>query len=133
MGSPEYPPKYGLFVNNQPKAISSIEKLPFNASGTLAKTDNNSFNSKLQFLADICLTSLKLNFCFSEHKRIHRVVFTGGPCAGKTTCINRIKTFFESIGWKVFCVPETATFLLTSGLLFYELDEDSKHCKASTS
>lgn len=36
-----------------------------------------------------------------EQKRLHRVVFTGGPCAGKTTAINRIKNFFENIGWKV--------------------------------
>jgi hypothetical protein len=36
-----------------------------------------------------------------DQKRLHRVVFTGGPCAGKTTAINRIKNFFENIGWKV--------------------------------
>ncbi len=28
-------------------------------------------------------------------------MLTGGPCAGKTTSINRIKNFFENIGWKV--------------------------------
>lgn len=57
-----------------------------------------------------------------EKKLIHRVVFTGGPCAGKTTSINRMKNFFENIGWKVFCVPETATLLLSTGILFYELE-----------
>jgi len=51
------------------------------------------------------------------------VVFTGGPCAGKTTSINRIRNFFVNIGWKVFCVPETATFLLSSGTLFGDLDD----------
>lgn len=60
--------------------------------------------------------------------RQHRVVFTGGPCAGKTTSINRIKNFFENIGWKVFCVPETATVLLSSGIYFYELTPESKMC-----
>ncbi|CAF1150428.1 unnamed protein product, partial [Brachionus calyciflorus] len=57
-------------------------------------------------------------------KRIHRVVLTGGPCAGKTTSINKIKNFFENIGWKVFCVPETATILLSSGILFSDLGEE---------
>jgi thymidylate kinase len=59
-------------------------------------------------------------------RHVHRVVFTGGPCAGKTTSINRIKSFFENIGWKVFNVPETATFLLTSGIRFYDLDDDTR-------
>lgn len=63
---------------------------------------------------------------YADFKRIHRVVLTGGPCAGKTTSINRIKTFFDNIGWKVMCVPETATFLLSSGVLFSELDTDAK-------
>jgi len=58
--------------------------------------------------------------------RTHRVVFTGGPCAGKTTTINRIKNFFEAIGWKVFCVPETATILLGSGIAFYDLTTESR-------
>ncbi|CAF0706425.1 unnamed protein product [Brachionus calyciflorus] len=62
----------------------------------------------------------------NEEKRIHRVVFTGGPCAGKTTSINRIRNFFENIGWKVLCVPETATTLLSSGIFFTDLDEEGK-------
>ena len=61
----------------------------------------------------------------SELKRMHRVVFTGGPCAGKTTSINKIKSFFETIGWKVLVVPETATTLLSSGVYFYELTPES--------
>jgi len=54
------------------------------------------------------------------------VVLTGGPCAGKTTSINRIKSFFENIGWKVLCVPETATILLGSGVYFYDLNNEAK-------
>ncbi len=60
-----------------------------------------------------------------DKKRIHRVVLTGGPCAGKTTSINRIRNFFENIGWKAFCVPETASVLLSSGIRFYDLGEHS--------
>ena len=50
-------------------------------------------------------------------------MLTGGPCAGKTTSINRIRNFFENIGWKAFCVPETASILLSSGVLFSDLDK----------
>lgn len=57
---------------------------------------------------------------------MHRVVLTGGPCAGKTTSINRIKNFFDNIGWKVLCVPETATILLGSGVFFYDLNDEAK-------
>lgn len=60
-------------------------------------------------------------FSGESEKRIHRIVLTGGPCAGKTTSIQRIRSFFENIGWKAFCVPETATLLLGSGIQFYEL------------
>lgn len=62
----------------------------------------------------------------NNSKRMHRVVLTGGPCAGKTTSINRIKNFFDNIGWKVLCVPETATILLGSGVFFYDLNDEAK-------
>ena len=42
--------------------------------------------------------------------------FKGGPCGGKTTAQNRLATFFESLGWRVFRVPETATILLNGGV-----------------
>ena len=45
-----------------------------------------------------------------------RLVLTGGPCGGKTTAQNRLATFFESLGWRVFRVPETATILLNGGV-----------------
>lgn len=43
---------------------------------------------------------------------IYKVVLTGGPCAGKTTTMARLRTFFENLGWKVYSVPEAATILL---------------------
>ena len=45
-----------------------------------------------------------------------RLVLTGGPCGGKTTAQNRLATFFESLGWRVFRVPECATILLNGGV-----------------
>jgi predicted ATPase len=41
-----------------------------------------------------------------------RIVLTGGPCAGKTSCLHAIRAHF---GEQVVTVPETATLLLGSG------------------
>jgi predicted ATPase len=41
-----------------------------------------------------------------------RVVLTGGPCAGKTTTLNKLRCKF---GARIVVVPETATMLLSSG------------------
>ncbi len=43
---------------------------------------------------------------------IHKVVLTGGPCAGKTSCLRALRTHF---GEQIITVPETATLLLDSG------------------
>ncbi|KAK0402683.1 hypothetical protein QR680_016473 [Steinernema hermaphroditum] len=55
--------------------------------------------------------------------RVYKLVLTGGPCGGKTTGQDRLATFFESIGWKVFTVPEAATVLLSGGVKFGELND----------
>ena len=47
---------------------------------------------------------------------MYKIVVTGGPCAGKTTAINRIKKEFEGMGYSVLVVPETATELITGGV-----------------
>ncbi|CAD5234301.1 unnamed protein product [Bursaphelenchus xylophilus] len=58
-----------------------------------------------------------------ENFRTYRLVLTGGPCGGKTTGQERLATFFENAGWKVFTVPETATVLLGGGVKFAELSD----------
>ncbi|KAK7580122.1 hypothetical protein V9T40_000751 [Parthenolecanium corni] len=60
-------------------------------------------------------------------KRVYKVVLTGGPCGGKTTGQSRLCTFFESMGWKVFRVPETASVLLSGGVKFADLDEETAY------
>ena len=47
---------------------------------------------------------------------IKRIVLTGGPCAGKTTSIQRIVEEFEEKGLNVYVVPEAATLLINMGL-----------------
>lgn len=56
-----------------------------------------------------------------SEKNIYKVVLTGGPCGGKTTCQSRLSTFFENLGWKVFRIPEIAYVFLSGGLKFSDL------------
>lgn len=49
--------------------------------------------------------------------KVYRLAVTGGPCAGKSTFLAQLNsTFEERTGYKVFCVPEAATLLVTGGL-----------------
>ncbi len=48
-------------------------------------------------------------------KSIRRIVLTGGPCAGKTTALQRIITHFSALGYKVFSVPEVPTMITQAG------------------
>lgn len=47
-----------------------------------------------------------------KHKKI---AITGGPCAGKTTAMQKIVEEFTERGYKVFVVSETATELILGG------------------
>lgn len=49
---------------------------------------------------------------------MHKIVLTGGPCGGKTTAMSRIAERLESLGLRVFIVPESATLLFKGGLSF---------------
>lgn len=51
-----------------------------------------------------------------QKKQITKVVITGGPCAGKTTGMNRIKDEFSKLGYSVIFIPETATELISNGV-----------------
>lgn len=47
--------------------------------------------------------------------KIHRIVVTGGPCAGKTTAMSWIQNAFTKKGYSVIFIPETATELISGG------------------
>lgn len=57
---------------------------------------------------------------------LHRIVLTGGPCAGKTTALARITERVESLGWRVFRVPEAATLLFSGGARPAHWDHDEQ-------
>lgn len=48
--------------------------------------------------------------------RIWRLVFTGGPCGGKTKALPWIREALLSDGWHAFIVPELATQVYSSGV-----------------
>ena len=48
-----------------------------------------------------------------KHKKI---AITGGPCAGKTTAMQKIVQEFTEKGYKVFVVSEAATELINGGI-----------------
>lgn len=50
-----------------------------------------------------------------DEKTIYKFVITGGPCAGKTTGMERLAVFLRERGFRVFVVPEAATMLFLNG------------------
>ena len=55
---------------------------------------------------------------------IYRFVVTGGPCAGKTTCLSRMSNFLRDRGFHVYSVPEAATMLFANGASQFTADTD---------
>ena len=51
-----------------------------------------------------------------EQNRVVKIVLTGGPCAGKTTGLVRVREHLENLGWKVVVLRETATDLINGGV-----------------
>ena len=47
---------------------------------------------------------------------ITKIVITGGPGAGKTGALGRIKEVFSDLGYTVLFVPEVATSLISGGV-----------------
>lgn len=52
----------------------------------------------------------------SQTPAIHKIVITGGPCAGKTTAMSWIQNTFTEMGYAVLFVSEVATELISGGV-----------------
>ncbi len=63
-------------------------------------------------------------------KEITKIVITGGPCGGKTTALERIRTHFSHLGYTVVFIPETATELILGGIApqTTNTNQDFQHC-----
>lgn len=66
-------------------------------------------------LYDIPLSEL---FAAAERHRgsVTTIVITGGPCAGKTTALERMRSDLEKKGYTLLMMPETATELINAGI-----------------
>ncbi|MBO7527039.1 MAG: AAA family ATPase [Clostridia bacterium] len=62
-----------------------------------------------------------------DKKNITKIVITGGPCAGKTTAMSRIREKFTDMGYVVIFVPETSTELISNGIAPWTLYNNSKY------
>ena len=58
-------------------------------------------------------------------ENIKRIVITGGPCAGKTTAINNIRTYFEQRDKKIITVEEVPTEIMRMGINYSEFGKIS--------
>lgn len=55
---------------------------------------------------------------------ILRIVLTGGPCAGKTSALERIVDHFSAIGYKVFTIPEIPTLFTQAGMNYLTKNQE---------
>lgn len=53
-------------------------------------------------------------------KNLIKIVITGGPCAGKTSAIDKVKLYYQSLGYCVLIVAETPTEIIKSGITLEE-------------
>lgn len=62
--------------------------------------------------------------------KVHKIVLTGGPCAGKSTALQIIRDYFAS-NYNVYTVPETATELMSNGVKIsdFETTETYQRCQ----
>ena len=56
-----------------------------------------------------------------HNKEVLKFVLTGGPCAGKTSALERLQGFLRERGFRVFIVPEAATMGWLNGVYFEDL------------
>ncbi len=53
---------------------------------------------------------------YGPQKRVYWIVYTGGPCSGKSTTLAKAERDLTDKGYKVFTISETATRLITAGI-----------------
>jgi signal recognition particle GTPase len=53
----------------------------------------------------------------TKSNKVHKILLTGGPCAGKTTSLAKLQSTLDNKGFRVFCVPEAATLMMKGGAI----------------
>lgn len=70
----------------------------------------------IHFLFFVPILNVSHLVTFYMNNKITRIVLTGGPCAGKTSALERIVDHFTQKGYKVFTIPEMPTLFTQSGM-----------------
>ncbi|KAL7510708.1 hypothetical protein ACHAXN_007572 [Cyclotella atomus] len=63
------------------------------------------------------LTEAEINSIVPPHP-IYKIVMTGGPCGGKTTCLERLSNYLRERGFEVITCPEAFTLMVSNGMPF---------------
>ena len=58
---------------------------------------------------------------------IIKIAITGGPCAGKTSALSKIREVFSQRGYKVITVPEPATEFISNGITPWECSSSEEY------
>jgi predicted ATPase len=60
----------------------------------------------------------------ADQTHVFKIVLSGGPCAGKSTCLARLRETLTDQGWEVYCCPEIPTILLTAGAKYFGVSQE---------
>ncbi len=87
---------------------------------SVSKWENGeSYPSILQIVNLSKLFDIKMDDLFkrdeTKEKMVHKIVLTGGPCAGKSTALSWLQNEFSKRGYCVLIIAETATELILAG------------------
>lgn len=77
----------------------------------VSSSSNNSNNAKTE-----AERNLERGADDSRRPPIHRFVFTGGPCGGKTTALARVFSYLRERNFEVINCPEAYTILNSNGM-----------------
>lgn len=59
----------------------------------------------------------------NKGQKLYKFVISGGPCAGKTTAMERLPIYLTERGFRVFTVPEAATMAWLNGARFADIEK----------
>ncbi|EFC50009.1 predicted protein [Naegleria gruberi] len=96
---------YYYFDNNRNNVDDNLHTLLAQA---LSAQENSTFEEQER-------TKKNVNALLQHNTPIYRVVLTGGPCAGKSSAMTKLRERLQNLGFQVFIIPEAATLLMTGG------------------
>lgn len=95
------------------------------SSAGVASSDDVGKLPKVPSGDNICTSVSAAMVNSSADKKVFHICLTGGPCAGKSTFLSLVQTKLPQIaGFKVFCVPEAATLMVSGGLEWSDMTEE---------